>query len=592
MRVVTLTCVLVVAASANAAADWSYASSDHFEVYAAGGDRQARDALSYIERVHAFFTQYLRLTPLAGPRTRVIIFSSGREFAPYRPNDVTAAFYLSGPDRDHIVMGSFDEDANRIVVHEYAHLIIRRSGAVYPLWLNEGLAEFFSTLVHERGRMKVGIVPEDRLRYLNDGVTMLPLERLFAIDARAPEYNTAEHAGVFYSQSWALTHLVLADDRYRGKSGDFLQRVIGGTSSADALAAVYGKTSAAVRVDLNNYVRRGYYTYFFTDYTAPSVADAPPTRRPDAFEVDLMTTNLLANMINRQNDARAAFERLAAQRPGDLSVAESRANFELRHGLREAVPYFARAVELGSRNVSLLRDYARIEPSRAEDLLAQAMALAPDDAQVALAYGRVLLSKRKIEEALTVLAAVKRVPRESAFDLFQLQANARLQRGELPEAREAATRAVQYASPGPEADFAGRLLKSIEDAIARWASQSTAARPAVVPSAPPPSGGGTAAPGPSQPASRSSRAPIVIVDGRIINMICGTGSPVVEVATQKGTLRLLIDNPLAITVYGKSGGVTDLACGRQDVPISIGFEAVSDPARKTDGNVRRLDYRP
>ena len=40
-----------------------YAESEHFEVYTTGGDRTARDALNYFERVHAFFTEFMKITP-------------------------------------------------------------------------------------------------------------------------------------------------------------------------------------------------------------------------------------------------------------------------------------------------------------------------------------------------------------------------------------------------------------------------------------------------------------------------------------------------------------------------------------------------
>ena len=223
---------LVPVPHADAAERWTYAASEHFEAYATGGDRKAREALTYFERVRAFFAQFLGLSPQTARPTRLIIFSGDKQFAPYSPGPLTAAFYQSGPDRDYIVMQSLDEDSYPIVVHEYAHLIVKHSGAAYPLWLNEGLAEFFSTLEPEGGRMSVGKVPTDRLLYLSDGVSMMELDRLFGVKHDSPEYVGRSHAGVFYSQSWALTHMLLVDDRYRPKSSQFLRQIEAGTPSA------------------------------------------------------------------------------------------------------------------------------------------------------------------------------------------------------------------------------------------------------------------------------------------------------------------------------------------------------------------------
>lgn len=49
----------------------------------------------------------------------------------------------------------WDEDTMRIVFHEYSHLITSNVAGSVPVWLNEGLAEFYSTfqLVGDREAM-------------------------------------------------------------------------------------------------------------------------------------------------------------------------------------------------------------------------------------------------------------------------------------------------------------------------------------------------------------------------------------------------------------------------------------------------------
>ena len=128
-------------------------------------------------------------------------------------------------------------------------------------------------------------------------------------------------------------------------------------------------------------------------------------------------------------------------------------------------------------------------------------------------------------------------------------------------------------------------MKSIDDAIAfRARSQQPAARSGAPPTASSPLPGDAAT-------SSPSRGPILIVEGRVTNKFCDSKPEVLEVTTGKETLRLLIDNPLAVTVLGKSDATPDLKCGPQNVPIRVGFEATASAQRKTDGNLRRLDYR-
>src|SRR6266550_7486124 len=69
-------------AATHALPRWSYASSDHFEVYTSGNEKHAREALADFERVHAFFESALGLPPDTEPRTRLIVFSSPKEFEP------------------------------------------------------------------------------------------------------------------------------------------------------------------------------------------------------------------------------------------------------------------------------------------------------------------------------------------------------------------------------------------------------------------------------------------------------------------------------------------------------------------------------
>jgi hypothetical protein len=54
MRRTVLLLLLLAPASLRADTRWTYASSDHFEVYTTAGDHTARDAIVFFERVHAF----------------------------------------------------------------------------------------------------------------------------------------------------------------------------------------------------------------------------------------------------------------------------------------------------------------------------------------------------------------------------------------------------------------------------------------------------------------------------------------------------------------------------------------------------------
>lgn len=405
----------------HAQAHWTYAAGEYFEVYTTGGDNVARRAIATFGRVHDLFERVLQGPPINGSRTRLIVFSNRKEFEPYASNAAVRAFYQSGPDTDFIVLPSLSGDFLPAVMHEYTHLVLRRAGSRYPLWLNDGLAEYFSTLTQQGVKLQIGLAPPERLQALSFGVRLMPLERLFAVTRDSAEYNTPSHAGLFYAESWALTHMLVTDERYRDRSGILLARLATGGPSALALTTVYGKPVEDIAKDFRAYVLRGHYRTSAID-SAPAAASAALAIRPSSdFEASVAIATLLAANPNRQEDARAAFETLERQNPDDLFLTESLALFHVRGGRMDAArQYLQQAIALGSTRARIYGYYAdilRADAGPADDrddateaLFAKALSLAPDDVEVRILLARSLIHRRRGGDALATLMEITRVP--------------------------------------------------------------------------------------------------------------------------------------------------------------------------------------
>jgi hypothetical protein len=416
---------------------WTYAATPNFEIYTTAGERRARDTLSDFERVHAFFADFLKLPPPTGGPTRIVLFSTADEYHPYRPNAVATAFYQTGVDRDHIVMRLSDDGGLRTIVHEYTHAVMRRANNEYPLWLNEGLAEFFSTMESSGRQMKLGQPPPSRMRLVQGGPLIL-LDRVFAMDLSSREYASQTHAGAFYSQSWALTHMLLADEKYRPGWTRFLTEITAGANTARALSVTYGKTVAMIARDLDAYIRRNHYGYWLTDYSPPP-ASTPQTRAVTAFEAGVVTANLLAGTERQRDAARAAFDTLAKENPNDPLLLEYRALFEFRAGNDDAAePLMTKAIAAGSRSTEL-----RIH------------------------HAAVLANLQKPAEALEALRALSPVPPTQAYLYYQALANAYMQNGDLVDAKEAAHQVRRHARPGAELEFAEKFAQSIDAVVGK-----------------------------------------------------------------------------------------------------------------------------
>lgn len=569
----------------SAAPQWTYASSDHFEVYTTGGESRARQALASFERVHAFFTDYMGLSPAATRPTRLIVFSSEGEFKPYRANAVARAFYQAGADHDYIVLSSLDPDSQRVVVHEYVHLIVRHSNVSYPVWLNEGLAEFFSTIEPEGSKMAVGKVPVDRLLYLNTDARLLPLARLLAVGRGDPEYNTTAHVGTFYSESWALVHMLMTDPRYRPNTHTFMEAVGNGDDARTVIPSAFGKPIAAIQSDLEGYIRKQTYAYFSTPYTQPKINDKAPVRTADAFEAGLVTANVLAASPAKADEARAAFDALSQQKPQDISLLESRAYFEIRARHEDvARPLLEQAIDLGSTNPATYRDLATrfsLPLEDSESLLRKAVTLDPADVTLRMYLADAQVRLRKGADALATLAPIKRVGPDDAFRLLELLANAHLLERHLPDALGASRQAMDHARTPEEKQYAARLAQSISDYAARVAESEALRTGAAAPS-------GTSSAAPRDTGASVPLPPLTAV-GRLKNVIC-SAPLILEVAVEGKTLRVAVDDPLKIQVIGTGQVQAELKCGPQDVPVRVAYEPAADRAHNTVGNVRVLDF--
>lgn len=372
------------------------------------------------DRVHAYYEQLLRTTTVPGPRTRVIVFSERDEFQPYATHAAVRAFYQSSLDGDFIALAWLGGDAFPALAHEYAHLFFRRSGHQYPLWLSDGLAEYLSTITPQNGKLKVGAPPTERAKALGFGVKLMPLERLFTVTRDSADYTVPGRAGLFYAQSWALTHLLVTDDRYREGSAAFFARLAADEPAALAFQNVYNKNVDELARDLSRYTLRAYYKATTTELpVTPATAAAVP-RPATEFEAGVALASMLGANADRQSRARDAFAALEQLNANDLHLIEALALFAIRNDrFDDARPYLDRAISAQSENAriylyaAVARRAARGGPDdgQAEEdaLVAKALEMDPPDAEVRIVIARALVSERRGEDALAMLAPLTRV---------------------------------------------------------------------------------------------------------------------------------------------------------------------------------------
>lgn len=283
MRVVlataTTTIVLMAAAVLTAQApphsrDWTRVHSPNFTAAGTAAFQDIRLVLLELEGFRAALLRSfpgLRLTP--GRPTTVVVFRDERSFAPFKPaaatgerRDNVVGYFLSTAEANYMAV-AMHRDMRRTfqhLFHEYTHYVVSQNMGRVPGWLNEGLAEYFSTLQADlrAGRSIIGQPSPVRLAALEAG-RLLPLRDVLAYDTSGSRAHPPERASAFYAQSWALVHYLQHAEagRHAAGVGPYVDAVRAGATVDDAVRSAFGMEVPELEQRLLGYIRRGSYTH-------------------------------------------------------------------------------------------------------------------------------------------------------------------------------------------------------------------------------------------------------------------------------------------------------------------------------------------
>ena len=321
----------------DAAAEWRFLHSEHFQLIGDVSARQLRDVALRFEQFRDIATR-LNLAPkpeeAASPLT-ILVFRNGKSFEPFMPRAGgrvvdSAGMFVEGPDSVYIAV-RFDrgEASFRSVFHEYSHLLLRRGFPEAPLWLHEGMAEFYSTLRITGDRSALIGFPVAAHATLLQQRSM-PLTQIFAATARSSEYSgeTATRQ-LLYAQSWAVIHHAFQSSH--SKEVFELARKL--ASRADVEAAVqstHGMSVSELELRVLGYIRNGVYSAVAINFSADLVNgvtdEAVPLSDPEA---DGWLGDLLAQM-GRDDEAKLRLENALGRQPGVLQAHQALALMFLR----------------------------------------------------------------------------------------------------------------------------------------------------------------------------------------------------------------------------------------------------------------------
>jgi tetratricopeptide (TPR) repeat protein len=457
---------------------WVEARSSHFVVLTDAGDKEALRVASQFERMHMVFHTLL---PAKGddvdPPIVVVAVRNRKGMQALEPAEYLgkdrvdlSGFFLRAQDKNYILVRLDAEEAHAYanVYHEYTHYVLRKESGWLPLWLNEGLAQFYENTDIDDKTVWLGQANPDELRFLgrND---LLPIETLLKVDSRSQYYHDEQKGSVFYAESWALTHFLIASDRIQGthRMRDYAMRLVEGEDAVSAAREAFGDLDK-LQQGLSDYVLQRKFMYFMMPGTLPS-KDAVPDLVPVSMaEADAVRADVLI-YTNRIWEAQALVEAALREDPDNARAHEAMGFLRFRAGdIVGAKQWYREALELNPQSylahyyyaMMALRSGAKGEDEAIETSLQTSIALnpefAPADDTLAMFYaGR----HEKLEEAHRL--NVKAVDLEGDRLSYRLNcAEVLLQQRQVAEALEVLQDAMTLAkTPDEIALVEGRIVR-------------------------------------------------------------------------------------------------------------------------------------
>jgi hypothetical protein len=594
---------------------WTKIETPNFTLYTLDGEKEARRAAQQFEEAHRFFESLWRKLDREKP-IRILSFNdANKAYEQMTLNKRSAAFYLGAADADYIVMRDLSKDSFPIAVHEYMHLVVRHAGLHLPLWLNEGLAEVYSTIEERkkdgRNHVLIGALPAMHLHFLN-GTRLFELPRLLGVTQGDKIYSAGDdNTHRFYAQSWALTHMLMLQKDYTPSFNKVLAAAEKAEVTPADLEKVTGKTLAAIDKDLENYIRQAMFRGFLYDTKLKGKEAEVQLAALEPGEDELLLAGLKIYRADWKEHA-AALEKAVARHPDSVFAQEMAWALASRMGDRQKeTAALGKALELKSASPFAALRYARMTYSDEGALpltvssLERALEKYPDHLDVRIELAMALNRAKKPSQGLAVLLPVKQVTPRQASRFFFARAYSLAGSKSYDEAKDAALKAKQYATEEHDARNADGLLRSIETyqaALARNAALAPgrALRETVLePLAQPEERIDETRPvlrKPEEVPTEDATIPMRLAGATLEEQVAFEAF---ECETRIFTLRrrdgqmvrLYLEDPKLLEVVGTGTVTVDLTCGPQKhQALKVTYRPQQDAKRRSEGLLRRIEF--
>ena len=408
-----------VAVSADSGPHWVEVRSPNFRVLTNAGEKDGRRVASQFERMRTVFHILMPSASddAAAPIT-VLALKDKTSFRTLEPEAYLgkgkldlAGLFLRAPDKNYVLLrlDTEGEHPYSAVYHEYTHYMMRKAESWIPLWLNEGLAEFYENTDLTSKDVDLGQPSANNILYLRQQ-SLLPLTTLLKVDHNSPYYHEDNKGSVFYAESWALVHyLEITDfDNKTHRLQDYMMRLV--SQHEDSVTAAQHAFGDLTKLEqaLDSYISGWNFKQFELLAPVPFAEASFEVRPVTTAQADAVRADVLL-YVRGPKDAEALLQSVLQADPNNATAHETMGGVKLREGdIAGAKKWYGEAVQLDSQSylaqynfaAMALRDGDRGEDAAIEQSLQAAIKLNPKFApafdSLAQFYG---MRHEKLEEA-------------------------------------------------------------------------------------------------------------------------------------------------------------------------------------------------
>jgi tetratricopeptide (TPR) repeat protein len=347
---------------------WIEAKTENFAIYSTLSERKTIKLLKNLDALRQAAPKITNIqrTDSTIP-THIFAVKSSSDFEKFGIDRNYAGWIKAGLRNNTILIRDTPNmDEAGIGLHEYAHfLTFNATDFAYPMWFQEGFAEYLSGTHLSGNRFDVGRMPESRYLSLVRG-NWLSAQQLLV--SGAYESLNDYQKSMFYAQSWALVHFLMSQEYENGSFGtamdSYLQMVASGVGETEAFEATMGLAPHFIEGRLKSYIRRCCMVYrLMLDTEGPDYD--PVIRKMTRTEISKELGN--AALVFDQAEVARRWFSIAAE--DEASRAQAEAGFAALAVLDgdgdKAVDHFETALAIAPDDVNINIDFGMFWLERA-----------------------------------------------------------------------------------------------------------------------------------------------------------------------------------------------------------------------------------